>query len=221
MKTEIDASTLKSLRVAGKLLLLNLAVPILNWVFIMSGFITTEGNLPEMITANEPLFQLNIFIQVFSSILILALGSVLYRILKDVNPTLSVFALLLKAMESGAILVLALLQFLGLIMINAGGGDTLIFPAMIVNNYVKLTSIAGVFMGTSMLVWMCLFLKSGFIPKAMGVSGIIAFALVALYDTVMIIYINSSPPLIVQLMGTVPMLLFQVGLIVLLLIKKY
>lgn len=190
MKAEINDKTLKHIRVAGLLLLLCLTIPALNWVFILSGFTTTEGNLTEMIASKEPLFRLNMIIQVFSSFLILTLGFVLYRILKNTDPALSTFAFLLKGMESGVILVLALLQFIGLFLIKAGGAGSVNFLALIIDNYVELTSVAGIFMGISMLIWMILFLKSAYIPKAMSVLGIIVFALVVVYDTLGITCLN-------------------------------
>jgi hypothetical protein len=190
MKTEMTISTLKRVRVAGLLLLLSLTIPTLNWAFILSGFTSTEGHLSEMIASKEPLFRLNILIQVFGSILALSLGCVLHRILKDTSPTLSIFALLLKAIESGAILVLVVLLSVGLLILKAGGADSASFLAVIIDNYVELTSIAGILMGISMLIWMYLFLKSAYIPKAMVVSGMLVFAFVVVYDTLMLTCLN-------------------------------
>lgn len=198
----------KRYKLIGILFLLSFIVPTLNWIFVLSTFVNTDGNIALEIHKNELLFRFAIFLEIVTSFIVLALAYYLHMLLKSVNENVSFLAFTFRTVEAILTLVLALGHFVGLLALNVAVGESQIFIAVLVGNYVVLTSFLGIFMGLSMLLYSFLFLKSGYISKKLAVFGIAAYFLVIVYDSSVIIFPDCASIFLVQLLGGAPVCLF-------------
>lgn len=206
-------------RIAGMLFLLSLIIPILNWVFILSTFLSSQGNISIKILENEFLFRFNILNQIVTSICIVLLGYTLYLILKPTNPEVSFFALIIKAFESVMILSLAILFLILLIMIKSGFNEESILRGLI-SNYINITAISGIFLGLSMFLFSLLLYKSSIVPRWLAYLGIFSYLLVIFYDSLMLLSPGHASLLFVQISGSVPICVFQLTISIWFLFKK-
>lgn len=192
----------------GFLLLLSLIVPTVNWIFLLSTFIAPGRNIALEIHDNELLFRLAIFIEIVTSVIVLALAYYLHRLLKSVNENVSFLAFTFRTVEVMLTMVLALGQFIGLMVLNVAVGENSIFIDVLVGKYIILSSFLGIFMGLGMLLYSYLFLKSGYISKRLATFGIMAYLLVTVYDSAMILFPDFASKFPVQLLGGLPVCLF-------------
>jgi hypothetical protein len=206
-------------RVAGMLFLLSLVIPILNWVCILSTFLSSLGNISIEIQENEFLFRFNILNQIISSICSALLGYLLHLILKPTNPEVSFFALIIKAFESIMILSLAILFLILLIMIESGFNEEPVLRGVICN-YINITAISGIFLGLSMFLFSLLLYRSGIVPKWLAYLGIFSYLLVIFYDSLMLLSPGHASLLFVQIPGSVPVCVFQLTISMCFLFKK-
>ena len=161
---------------------------------------------------NELLFRLNIVIGIFSSIVILALNICLYRILCSVNRSLALGAFSLKMGEAILAAILFLGHFIALLVLK---GEPQNLDAQkilnhLVENYITFTAISGIFFGMSMLIYSYLLLKSGYVHFLVALSGIVSYSLVVIYDSITILFPSYAGILSIQLIGSVPVSLFQI-----------
>lgn len=199
-------------RAAGILFLLSLLIPTLNWGLVLSRFISPGSNTSMTILDDELLFRLNIFIGIFSAIIILALNICLYRILCTVNRSLALVAFSLKMTEGILAAILFLGHFIALMLLK-GKPESIEVQGIVnhlVGNYIFFTLISGVFFGLSMLVYSYLFLKSRYVHFIVALSGIISYSLVIIYDSIAILFPCYASILYIKLLGSVPVSLFQI-----------
>lgn len=202
-------STHKTSKLVGALFLLSLIIPIVNWVFILSTFASPDGNSALEIQNNELLFRLAIFIEIVTSVIVLALAYYLHIILKTINENLSFMAFILRVIEAILTMVLAMGHFIGLLVLKEEVGESIILIDVLVGKYIFLTSFLGIFMGLSMLLYSCLFLKSGYILKKLAIFGIVSYILVIVYDSTIILFPEYGSIFFVQIIGGIPVCLFQ------------
>jgi hypothetical protein len=214
-----NASILLKIRIAGILFLLSLIIPILNWGFILSDFNTLEGDTASWILENEFLYRFNILNQIITGLCILTLGWLLYLILKPVHRTISFFAFILKGFESFLFLVLSMVYFLQLLFVKSGFNQENILNSLL-NNYINLTAIPGIFLGFSMLIFSILLLNSGIISKWLAILGICSYALVVLYDSLIILSPAYSSKIFIQIIGSAPVCIFQILISLCFILKK-
>ncbi len=212
-------STLKLIRVTGVLMLCSFVLPIINWGLILSLFVSSEANVCTKIIEQQQLFRINIMNQIVSSIIVLILGFLLYQLLKSVNQAISLFALLIKVFESLLNTIFALLYLVTLSLVNSGYNQEGIIRGS-VENYIHFTSIPGIFFGSNMLIFSFLFYKSGIIPKWLAVFGMFSNTLVILYDISAILFPTYSQYLLVQVIGSAPVCVFQPLASIWLILKK-
>ncbi len=212
MQVKTHNSTQKLARVAGILFLLSLLMPTLNWAFILSKF-TISGSITSLnILNNELLFRLNILIGIFSSIVILALNMCLYRLLCTVNRSLALGAFSLKLIEVIFATILFLGHFVALLVLKwePQNLEAQKIVNHLVENYITFTSISGIFFGMSMQIYSYLLLKSGYVHFLVALSGIVSYSLVVIYDSLVILFPCYEGVLSIQLIGSVPVCLFQI-----------
>jgi hypothetical protein len=203
-------SILKISRIAGILFLLSLIIPTLNWVFILSNFSSVGENTSLRILSNELLFRISIINEIISAIVIFALAYFLHVILKTINSNVSLFAFSLKAAEAFLTLVLALGHFTVLFIIKEDANETQPIVDVLIGKYIFLTVFPGLFLGLSMVLFSYLFFVSEYIPKVLATFGIVSYSLVIIYDSMQILFPYQASLLAVQLIGSLPVCVFQV-----------
>jgi hypothetical protein len=215
-------STLKISRVAGILFLFSLLVPTLNWMFILSRFITPESSTSMDILNNELLFRFNIVNGVFSTIIILSLASCLYLILRKVNRHLALLAFSLKMIEAILTATLTLGHFITLLVLKADSHNIELQKVInpLIESYIFFTAIPGIFFGLSMMIFSYLFLKSGYLPFFLAISGIVSYLLVISYDSLTVLLPDYAVILPIQIIGSAPVCLFQIIIGLWLLFKR-
>lgn len=220
MYTFADVSILIKIRVAGILFLLTLIIPTLNWVVFLSDFISPEGDTASRILKNEVLFRFNILNQIITSLCIFTLGWLLHLLVKTVHSSISFFAFILKGFESFLFLVLSMIYLLMLLLVKSGYNQESILNGLI-NNYINLTAVPGIFMGMSMFIFSFLLYNSGIISKWLAGMGICACFLVVLYDSISVLSPAYSSKIFFQIGGSAPVCIFQILIGLCLIFKKF
>jgi hypothetical protein len=213
-----DTSLRNTVRVAGFMFLLSLFVPLLNWTLVLSRFIAAENpiNTAHNILANEFLFRIGIINELITAVVVVVLAVVLYIILKPVNKNLALLALFLKLVEAILWAVIPLGLFVALLFLNGQTYLSVFEPEQIqalvgvfFNAHITVTAVAGVFCGLTLVMFSYLFFKSKYIPGIIAVFGIISYALIFIYDFLMILVPNFSPATIIQIFFWVPSCCFE------------
>lgn len=213
MKNTMKISILKYLRITGILFLLSLLIPTLNWLFVLSKFISdTNLNTVQKILDNVFLFRVNIMNEILTSVIILLLGIYLYTLLKSVSKNLSFIALLLKITEAALTVGLGFLHFIFLIALtdNASTYEVQNLIDLLLRNHISLTAIPGIFFGLSLGIFCYILLKSGYIPCKLALFGITSYMLVFIYDSLMLLTPEFAVSPLVQIIGSLPVCLFQI-----------
>ncbi len=208
----IDTSQCKAARVAGAMFLFSLMIISLNG-YVFSKLIVTENVLATAhnITANEWLFRIGIINELIISVSLIVLALALYIILKPANKNLALFGLSLKLAEATIVAVIALLNFIALQILN---GEVYLIAfepeqlqaliGLFLNMHNAIYSIPMVFLGLNLVVFSCLFFKSGYIPKILAGFGIISYALVFIFALVSLL-----TPQYAMIILAVPSILFE------------
>jgi hypothetical protein len=212
MKIFKHNSTLKISRVAGILFLFSLLVPTLNWMFILSRFIIPGNSTSLNILNNELLFRFNIVIGIFTTIIILALASCLYRILSKVNRNLALLAFSLKMIEAVLTAAMTMGHFITLLVLKVESQNIILQKVInpLIENYILFTAIPGIFFGFSMVVYSYLFLKSEYLPAFLAFSGIVSYLLVIIYDSLTVLLPDYAVMFPIQIIGSAPVCIFQI-----------
>ncbi|MGB5528520.1 MAG: DUF4386 domain-containing protein, partial [Ignavibacteriaceae bacterium] len=154
-----DISKRKAAKIAGFMFLFAFIVPTLNWVFVLSKFNVVNDALATAnnIMANEFLFRMGLFIELIMSFGLIVLAMALFILLKTINKSLALFALLLKVTEATIAVVIVLISFIALQILNGEAYLTaftleqLQVPAgLILNSHTALFSIPMLFLGMDM-----------------------------------------------------------------------
>jgi hypothetical protein len=223
-----DASRRKAARISGLLFLLSLIVPLLNWTLVLSGFIETDnaGATAHNMLSREFLFRISIMNDILTSIVALSLAVALYTILKPIGKTLALLALFLKSTEAVLWAVMTLRNFDGLLVLK--GLDSLAarspeqiqtLVGLFLNAHMSKSAVAGIFLGLSSTLFFYLFLKSRYISGILAGFGMFSYALIVMYDSMLILFPNYAQMLIMQIIGWGPSVLAELVIGFRLLIK--
>jgi hypothetical protein len=213
-----DASLNKTARIAGLMFLCTLIIPALNWIFILSKFIAAENpiNTAHNILANEFQFRISIINELITSAVIVILALALYVILKEINKNFALLALFLKLIESILTAVIALGHFIALLILNGQASLTVFDPEQVqalaglfLNAYISLTAIPGVFVGLNLMLFSYLLFKSKYVPRMLAAFGVLSYALVFVYDSLTILMPTYASIMIIQIICSAPICIFQ------------
>ena len=210
MKNHImNPSQVKAARLAGFMFLLAFIVPTLNWVFVLSRFSDAENalNTANNIMVKEFIFRLGLTVELFMSVSLLLLGWALYRLLKPINHSLSLLALLLKSVEATLMAVTVLIPFIALQTYSSEHVQPPL--GLIFNSHTAITSIPMVFLGMDMILFSYLFFKSRYIPRLLAVFGILSFALIFIHACMYILVPEYATMSVNQIIFWTPSGLFE------------
>ena len=223
-----DISQRKAAKIAGFMFLFAFIVPTLNWAFVLSKFNVVNDALATAnnILANEFLFRIGLFIELIMSFGLIVLALALYIILKTINKSLALFALLLKVIEATIAVVIVLISFIALQILNGEAYLTaftleqLQVPAgLILNSHTALFSIPMLFLGLDMVVFSYLFFKSRYIPRILAGFGILSFALIFIHASMYIIAPEYAIMPINQIIFWAPSGIFEIVIGIWILVK--
>jgi uncharacterized protein DUF4386 len=216
----IDESQRKAARVAGLLYLITF-VAVVYANFGIHDRLNVAGNAAataQKILANERLFRIGIACDLIYSVGLVALLAALYVILKPVSPGLALVSTLWKLVYAVAWLVMSL-QFFDALRLMHGAEYLRVFEPARLQALAKLYLAARfdryygglLFYALGGTVASYLFLKSNFIPRALAVAGVIAFAWCAFCTFVFFIFPNFTTLVNLWWFDT-PMGLFEIAL---------
>ena len=166
--------------------------------------------------ANELLFSIGITIELFMSLGLVVLATALYLILKPVNRSLALLALLLKVVEASIVAVIVLVSFIALQILN-GEAYLTVFPpeqlqapvGFLLNKHMAIYSIPMIFLGMDMVLFSYLFFKSKYIPRILAGFGIISFAFILIHAFMFILAPKYATMPINQIIFYTPSGLFE------------
>ncbi len=214
----MESSQKKAAKIAGFMFLFSFIVPTLNWALVLSKF-NVAGNAEATannIIANDLLFRIGITIELFMSVGLIVLGWALYIMLRKVNKSLALLALLIKLAEAAIGAVIVLISFIALLVLNsetyltAYTPEQLIIPiGFILNAHTTIWAIPMVILGLDMMLFSYLFFKSRYIPRLIAGFGILSFALVFIHALMYITAPQYAAKLIVQTIFWAPSGLFE------------
>jgi hypothetical protein len=154
------------------------------------------------------------------------LALALYIILKTINKSLALFALLLKVIEATIAVVIVLISFIALQILNgevyltAFTQEQLQVPAgLLLNSHTALFSIPMLFLGLDMIVFSYLFFQSKYISRILAGFGIFSFALIFIHASMYIIAPEYAVMQINQIIFWAPSGLFEITIGIWLLVK--
>ncbi len=217
-----------AVKVAGFMFLFAFIVPTLNWTFLLSGLNVADNVVASAnnIIANELLFRIGITIELIMSIGLIVLGLALYIILKSVNKSLALLALLIKLTEATLAAVLVLVSFISLQFITGSDlltaftSEQLQAPVgFLLRQHTALYAIPMVFLGLDMMVFCYLFFKSKYIPAILAGFGILSFALIFIHALMFILAPAYATMPINQIVFWAPSGLFEIIVGIWLLVK--
>lgn len=170
-------------RIAGLLYLLIITCGLFSEMFVRAALIV-PGNATETaqnIASSLSLFRMGFASDIIMALCDLAIGVVLYILLRPTNKTLAIMALVLRLVQT-AIIGMNLLNYFSVVIlldtpayqasfgIEELYGRVMLFMDMHKYGYL----ISGVFFGFNCLVTGYLFYKSQFFPKALGIMLMLA-----------------------------------------------
>jgi hypothetical protein len=218
----------KTAKVAGAMFLLSLLVPMLNWTFVVSKFIVPDNAIAtaKNIVANDLLFRIGITNQLITSVIAIVLSLALFMMLKHVSKNLALLALFLKLTEAILIAVIALSDFIALLILN-GQASMKVFepnqlPALIglfLNEHMSLSAVPMVFLGLNLMVFLYLLLKSQYVPKILAGFGILSYTLIFIYAVITILWPSLASIILIQIVCWAPSCCFELVIGLWLLIK--
>jgi len=213
-----DASLSKTARIAGLLFLCTFIFPTIIWIFVTSKFIVTGNAVAAAnnIMANELLFRINILAELTKSALALVFALTLYILLKSTNKNLALLALFLKMTEGILLAVIALGDFIALLMLDQHASLAVFGPEQIqalvgsfINPYFYISAIVLVFHGLSSMVFLYLLFRSKYVPGKLAGIGVISYAFVFIYSLLLILVPDSATMLTIQIICLAPSVLTE------------
>lgn len=177
-------ATKKQARVAGLLyLLLAVSAPI--GLMLVPGQLIVPGNAAataDRIRASESLFRIGITSELFSQVMVIFLALALYRLFKAVNETLATMVVVLGALVSVPIAFANVVNELAVLVLLSGADFLSVFDQSQLDAlaylFLRLHSrgldVVGIFWGLWLFPFGMLVIRSGFIPRVLGVLMMIA-----------------------------------------------
>lgn len=221
----VDASQRRAARVAGFVYLFAMATAVLGEAFARGPLIVPDAaETARNILAHERLFRLGIAGYLLHLASVVALIVALVVILEPVNRNLALFAAFMRLVETAVGVAVLVTNFDALQLL--GSADDL--QPLTANQLQRLArttlgayhdkmSVSLVFLGAGSAVFGYLWYKSGYIPKALAVLGIVGAAL--LVATAFAVVIDPSILAILAPFYFAPHFVFEVTIGLLLLFK--
>jgi hypothetical protein len=228
IKDTIDRSKRKTVIVAGFMFLFSFLVPLLNWVFVTSKFIVAEKvmDTAHNILSNEVLFRIGIVNELITSVVAVILALALYVLLKPVNKNLALLALLLKLTEAILLAVIALSDFIALLILKGQAALALSEPermlalvGLFFNMRISVSSIPMVFLGLNLMLFLYLLFQSKYVPGILAGFGILSYALIFIYALLTMLSPNYAAIMLIQSICWAPSCIFEVVIGLWLLLK--
>jgi len=196
----IDESQSKAARVVGFSYLLAMATAVFG--FYVRGHVIVPGNAAETarnVLASELLFRAGIASDVITFVTDIALITALYVVLRPVNRNLALLAAFWRLMETAVLLVVTLNGF-DVLRILSGAHYLGVFEADRLQALARLSlgayfagyNVGFVFLGLGSAVFSYLWLKSGYIPRALAVLGVFSSLLLAACNFAFILFPGLS-----------------------------
>jgi hypothetical protein len=220
MTNHIDeTSKHKAAKVAGFMFLFSLIGPLLNWTFVLSRLVVAENAIAtgNNIMANEFQFRLGITIELIMAVGLIVLALALYVILKPINRTLALLALLLKSVEATLVAAIVLVSLIALQVLSGDNYLAILPPeqlqapvGFLLNQHTALYAVPMVFLGLDMMVFSYLFFKSKYIPRILANFGILSFALIFIHAVMFMLAPQYATMPINQIVFWAPSGLFEI-----------
>jgi len=215
-------------RVVGATYLMAL-VPAVFAEFFVRGQLVVAGNATQTalnIMAHQRLFRLGIASNLAAFAIDVALITALYMVLNPINRSLALLALGWGLVETG-ILIVATLSDFNVLRILSGAAYLSVFEIdrlhtlarLSVSTHADVYNVGLVFAGLRSTTFCYLWLKSGFIPKALAFFGVIASLLMGVCAYVFIIFAALPTIVPVGIYGG-PIFLFELTMGVWLLFRE-
>lgn len=206
------------LRVTGFALLGSLLIPALTWATVLSGMIDSgdPGTTAQNVLAQDSLFRAGVLLELVAAAFNALLPVLLYLALAKVSRTVALVGLVLKVTEASLAAVIALGHFAALLILESASGtghgreagQLELMVGSFLNAYLPLTAVLGLLLGTSMLAFSYLLLKSKLIPRALAVFGLIAYSMVLACDGLVLLSPDVAGFAVVPVLGAAPVSLF-------------
>lgn len=211
-----DSSLDRTARITGLMFLLSLVVPTLGWTLALARLIVPGDAIAtgRAVAAHPLLFRAAIFSEVLTSIIVLVLAWALYRLLESVDRNLAAIALQLKVVEGALWAVIALAHVAA---VRALEGNTSALAAgqphalvgLLLAAHMPMTAVPGMFLGLNLVLFLSLLFKAGYVPRGLAAFGVVSYALVFLYDSLLIASPRLAANVAVQVVGWGPSVLFE------------
>jgi hypothetical protein len=217
----------KTARLAGLMFLLSLVVPTLGWTLALARTIVPGDAVAtgRAVAAHPLLFRAGILSEVLTAVVVLVLAAALYRLLESVDKNVATIALLLKIGEGALWAVIAVAHVAALRALDEGTSGTLAagqlhaLVGLLLAAHMPITAVPGMLLGLNLVVFLSLLLRSGFVPRGLAAFGVLSYALVFLYDLLLIASPSLAANVAVQVIGWGPSVVFELAVGPWLLIK--
>ncbi len=214
----IDESQRKAAKVAGVLYLVMMATSIFFDAFVRANLVVAgdAARTASNILASERLFRVSIVFELITAAGDIALVIALYVVLKPVSHGLALLAAFWRLAESVVFAVVALTSLVTLLFLSDATHLRAFTPEQLhslarlaISAHAAAFNIVLAFLGLGGTVFSYLLFKSGYVPKAFGALGMVAYV-VMLAGCLAIIIVPAAGRFIVPV-GFVPAFLFEVG----------
>jgi hypothetical protein len=201
-------------RLAGLMYLVVLLLDIAGSVIVSSvGGTGTFVEVSHRILASETLYRVGLGLLLGGTLSTIVLGVSLYATLKPVDGNLTMMALLFRLAETaigavGVVIAFSVLQ-IQLAANHANAFDANQLGALANLSPATGTQVSAIFFSAGSTVFFYVFLKSGYIPRALSAWGI--FASLAYLAVWLIDLIFPNHPSLVIILGSLPILVAEVG----------
>jgi hypothetical protein len=218
-QSEIEPAQHTAAKVAGVLYLVQMAVAIFGESFVRGRLIVAGDatQTAQNIVAHERLFRLSIAGDLFVYISVIVLIWALYVVLRPVNRNLAVLAVILRLAENAVLCVGTVNAAVALRLLNRPDylktfevGQLHSLARLALSTQGLTMNVGFILLGLGSTVFAYLFLKSGYIPRALAAWGIFASLILAILTWIIIVLPGLGTTLGLTYM--VPMFIYEVGL---------
>ena len=204
-------------RLAGLMFLLTLVVPTLGWALALARLIVPGEALAtgRAVAAHPLVFRAGILSEILTAVVVLVLAAALYRLLESIDRTVATIALHLKIVEGALWAVVALAHVAALGALEQGASEPLAagemhaLAGLLLAAHMPVTAVPGVLMGLSLVLFLSLLFRAGYVPRALAAFGVLAYTLVSLYDSLLIASPRLAANVAVQIVGWGPSVVFE------------
>jgi hypothetical protein len=215
---ENSNSLIRVARLAGILYLVQMATAMIAEIAIFAP-LRVRGDVAKSmanISQNETLFRAGLATMLFTSLIVVVLIWALYRILKTVDRDLALLGVFWRMVETAIVCVAPLNQIIALRLIGNAEYLKVIekdelnsLAQVFLNAYGSSLYLGFICTGLGSIVFAYLFYKSGYIPSALAMLGMIGSSLLVLGSFVALIFPTMTK--FYYPYGMIPMFFWEVG----------